>query len=159
MSAKTSCDDYEWMVGPLVDGELPPADADAADRHLRECPSCSRLAESLRSFDRLASRLEGPPAVTTEEWARVLERVRRETAVVRRGARLRVRDWLVPAFSLAALTLLGAWVGISLIEKQSAPPALRLDAASIEALKEKDNPAIELKETPDALIIKDSTKL
>ena len=159
MSAKTSCSDYEWMVGPLVDGELPSADADAADRHVRECPSCGRLAESFRQFDRLASRMEAPPAVTTEEWARRLERIRKETAVVRLGFPLRVRDWLVPAFALAALALLGTWVGFSLVVKQSEPPGIRLDAASIEALKEKDNPDIELKVLPDAVIIKDSTNL
>jgi anti-sigma factor RsiW len=159
MSGTTNCADYEWMIGPLLDGELPSADADAADRHVRECPSCGRLAESFRSFDRLASRLAAPPAVTTEEWARVLDRVRKETVTVRLGLPLRVRDWMVPALSLAALALLGTWVGFSLIQKQAEPPAAQLNSASIEALKEKDNPEIELKVTPDAVIIKDSTNL
>jgi anti-sigma factor RsiW len=159
MSGTTNCSEYEWMIGPLLDGELPSADADAADRHVRECPTCGRLAESFRSFDRLASRLAAPPAVTTEEWARVLDRVRKETISVRLGMPLRVRDWLVPVFSLAALLVLGTWVGFSLIEKEAAPPDIRLDRASIEALKEMDNPEIELKVTPDAIIIKDSTNL
>ncbi len=80
MSMKTSCSEFEWMVGPLVDGELPPPEVEEIESHLRSCPACTRLAEDFRSFDRLASRLDNPPPVSAAEWSRVLEKARREPA-------------------------------------------------------------------------------
>src|SRR6185503_16996461 len=66
-----SCTEYEWMVGPLVDGELPAADAEEAERHLQSCAACTRLAADFRSFDRLAHRASQPPAVSPAEWGRI----------------------------------------------------------------------------------------
>src|SRR5437867_7353643 len=113
MSVRNACADFEWMVGPLVDGELPSADAEDLERHLAGCGPCARLVEDFRALDRLAKRASPPPAVRPEEWARVWENVRREPApVIAIHSPRRVFDWLVPAFSLAALALLTAWISI-----------------------------------------------
>lgn len=159
MSAKRSCKDFEWMVGPLVDGELPTAEADGVEGHVRECPSCTRLIEDFRSFDRLARKLEGPPEVSASEWAGILTRIREKPAVIQFGSSRKVLEWLVPAFSLAAVLLLGIWLTFSIWTKMKTPPPKRMDAASIEAIWEKDNPDIQLKVTPEAVIINDSTNL
>jgi len=134
---KTACGNYEWMVGPLVDGELPEAEAAEVERHLRQCSSCARLAEDFRSFDHLARRRQDPPPpVSSTEWTRVLERIRRRPAVIPFGAR-RILDWMVPALSLAALALLGA---LSIVVVSMEPDSRKIDSAAIEA-SEKKSPA------------------
>jgi anti-sigma factor RsiW len=124
------CRDFEWMVGPLVDGELPPAEAEEVERHLRGCSSCSRMAEDFRSFDRLARRLEPPPAVSAEEWARVWERSRSGAPVARIGAGRALGDWLVPLLSLAALLLLVAWITLAVVHRSPVP-----DPQAVKVLK------------------------
>src|SRR6058998_2096060 len=124
------CGEYEWMVGPLLDGELPPAEIEIAERHLQTCSSCNRLAEDFRSLERLARRRQEPPAVTAAEWSRVWERVRGEQAPVRLPARRRVIDWIVPVLSLAALVLLTAWVTIAVMTRSP-----RLDPQAAKVMK------------------------
>src|SRR2546426_7584898 len=80
--AGPGCGEYEWMVGPLLDGELPPAETEIAERHLQTCTSCNRLAEDFRSLDRLARRRQEPPAVTAAEWDRVWEQIRGKQAPI-----------------------------------------------------------------------------
>ena len=156
MSKNPPCARFEWMIGPLVDGELPPAEAEAAQKHLDGCPECLRLAEDFRSFDRLSQRLDAPPPISTIEWARLLDGVRRQPQVIHLGSRRQLMDWMVPALSLAALLILAASITIALLNQ---PEPTRLDAASIRILKESDNPEIKTENTPDAVIIKDSANL
>jgi anti-sigma factor RsiW len=112
------CREFEWMIGPMIDGELPPAEAEAAEGHLRTCRGCTRLAEDFRSFDRLAHRMESPTPISPVEWAKVLEKVRREPATIQLGLRRRLHDWLVPALSLAALLLLGSFVAVAVVHRE-----------------------------------------
>ena len=124
------CGEYEWMVGPLLDGELPTAETEIAERHLQTCASCNRLAEDFRSLDRLARRRQEPPAVTTAEWDRVWERIRGRQAPIPIAARRKVIDWIVPVLSLAALVLLTAWVAIAVVMR-----APRLDPQAADVMK------------------------
>ena len=156
MQKSTSCEGFEWMIGPLVDGELPPADVEEAQSHLATCPSCRKLAEEIRSFDRLAARMETPPPVSAAEWARVLERVRREPAVVHLAARRRFAGWILPAFSAAALALFSTWIVVYMATK---PEPKRLDEASVKVLTEDPQNPLEVKFTPDAVIIEDKANL
>jgi len=155
---KTTCRDHEWMIGPLVDGELPPAEAEEAEKHLRSCEACAKLAEDFRAFDRLARRIEEPPPVSALEWAKILERVRREPTVIRLGARRGLLDWLVPALSMAALVLFGAFAIVGVLMKHNQEPP-QLNSASVEVLMEKDNPKIKVEERDDAVIIHDTANL
>jgi anti-sigma factor RsiW len=151
MKTKGNCSEFEWMIGPLVDGELPPADAEEVEKHLGSCHACTRTAEDFRSFDRLASRLEEPPAVTTFEWARMMEQVRREPEVLHLGIRRRVLDWMVPALSLAALALLGAWLAISIINQLG-------EDKPMNAAKTREKGAIQVQEKAPLHKLKGETK-
>jgi hypothetical protein len=139
----SGCKEFEWMVGPLVDGELPAAEAQEVERHLRACPTCSSLAEEFRSLDRLAHRMEPPPAVSAAEWDQVWELVRREPKVVHLEVLRGALDWLVPALSLAALVLLLAWVAFAVATRSP-----RLDPKAVDILKgapEELHPSLEKK--------------
>src|SRR6185503_14479147 len=126
-----SCTEYEWMVGPLVDGELPAADAEEAERHLQSCAACTRLAADFRSFDRLAHRASQPPAVSPAEWGRIWDRITREPTVVRLEVRRRALEWMVPLLSLAALALLAAWLTFALVSERQD----RLDPKAHQVIK------------------------
>ena len=154
-SKRPSCEQYEWMIGPLIDGELPAADAEEVQGHLGGCAACTRLAEDFRSFDRLAARMETPPSVSSEEWARVLAAVRREPLVSRFAPRRRLIDWLAPALSLAALVLAGAWVILGVADR---PEPKRIDEAAVRVLFTIDKKP-DIQETPDAIIIDDPLNL
>lgn len=119
------------MVGPLVDGELPPAEVEEAERHLQTCAACSRLAEDFRSFDRLARRASQPPAVSPAEWGQVWERISREPSVIRLEVRRGAMEWMLPLLSLAALALLAAWLTFALVNERRE----RLDPKAHQVIK------------------------
>lgn len=49
-----NCDQLQ-LLGPLVDGELPPADARALTAHAAACTACSAELDELRAMSRLMS--------------------------------------------------------------------------------------------------------
>ena len=153
MHKRSGCEQYEWMIGPLIDGELPAADAEEVQGHLGSCPACTRLAEDFRSFARLAARLEPPSPVSSEEWARVLATVEREPQTVRFAPRRRLIEWLAPALSLAALVIACAWVIVGVADR---PEPKRIDQAAVRVLFTTDKKP-DIQETPDVIIINDDT--
>ncbi len=120
MNDKSGCPKLEWMVGPLVDGELPPAETESVERHLQECDSCRRLADDFRSFDRLAQGWERPSPVSPAEWEKVWGEVRPHPQILRMPPSRSPMEWLVPALSLAALLIFGAWIAFQVATKTPA---------------------------------------
>lgn len=49
-----TCDEADSRLTALVDGELPPADADRVEDHLRHCAACSQARSALARVGRLA---------------------------------------------------------------------------------------------------------
>ena len=125
------------MVGAYLDGELPGGEGTRVEEHLRGCGSCSALADNLRQLDELASRTLAPvPGVSAAEWGALWETIRRSSGGVAALRQPRRRlDWLLPVLSLAALLLLGAWLGMSLFDR-SEPRTLEPDTVRIEELEE-----------------------
>jgi len=126
------CKSYEWMVGPMMDGELPAGEAEAVEGHLRVCPACTRIADDFRSLARLATRVEAPPAVSVAEWANVWENVIGARRVVPLTVRRGVLDWLVPALSLAALLVVGGLLTLRIWHA----PARYLDKSARSVIEE-----------------------
>ncbi len=115
----TSCNEYVWKIGPYVDAELPLDERDGLESHLETCGDCREMATSFRGLDELAGRAAGgskPPAVSGREWAAVLENVTREDKVVELTPRRKAWEWLVPAGALAALLVIGVFLGRHLLD-------------------------------------------
>ena len=114
-SSDSSCKDHVWKIGPYVDGELPRAEREEVEAHLRECPDCEKLTARFRTLDSLAGRDEVPP-VSAEEWSRILDNVTRQSRLTALAPRHRTWEWLVPVTSLAALLAFGVFIGRGLLE-------------------------------------------
>ncbi|MFQ5413955.1 MAG: anti-sigma factor family protein [Phycisphaerae bacterium] len=68
------CDDALEHLGPLLDGELPPAERDDLVAHLATCRSCAKELNELRA---MADELAVPPDVHIPEglWAAIEQRL------------------------------------------------------------------------------------
>ena len=105
------CTDFECLIGPFVDGELPVGEVSRLEEHLDDCEACRTLAEQLRSFDDLArSSLAEPPAVSAQEWGSMWESIRSEGAATRHSSPPSNRRRHVRVVAAAALFLLGVFV-------------------------------------------------
>jgi anti-sigma factor RsiW len=111
----TSCKEYVWKIGPYVDGELPLVERDGLESHLETCGDCREMATSFHCLDELAGGAK-PPAVSGREWATVLENVTREDKIVELTPRRKAWEWLVPASALAALLVIGVFLGRHLLD-------------------------------------------
>jgi len=62
------CDRIEELLAAFSDGELRPEERAEVERHLRDCPSCAALLESLRTADAALARFPEiePPASLRE---------------------------------------------------------------------------------------------
>jgi anti-sigma factor RsiW len=126
--------DHEWLVGPFLDGELPDRERFGVESHLEGCAPCRTLVEQFRKLDSLARTVAPPPRVSAAEWGELWEGIRLRAvsnAASRRGGR-RLRDWLVPLLSAAALLLAGVWIALELRPPVDVPP----DVAAKEKEKE-----------------------
>jgi anti-sigma factor RsiW len=146
-------------VGAYVDGELPPSEREGVEELLRKEPECRDVAENARWLDQLAGR-ERPPLVTVAEWARVKEAVL-ERAKTRRGRRgpvlagggrlgSRARA-LVPALSVAALVLIGIFIGFvgsELFLGTRAPPGASREGGTLGPSRA-DRDAVKVLEGPE----------
>lgn len=94
----------DLILNRLLDGELTPAEAHAAEAHVRQCPQCAaRLAELRMVGDVLRDApLPAPARAAVERWHRALTQV--EEQQVRRLA-----SWMTAAASVVlALSLYSA---------------------------------------------------
>jgi ferric-dicitrate binding protein FerR (iron transport regulator) len=61
-----NCETFRDRVHELIYWQLPPADAEAAQAHVVDCPACAEHLESARRFDRL---LSGKGDAALEAWS------------------------------------------------------------------------------------------
>ena len=100
------CHDCARLADAWLDGELDPATTAEFERHVRQCPACSRRTEALRSLAsavRTADLRAGAPAGLEEKVRRALSRERRRHSVWHLGG--------VRWFAAAAAVLLAGVVG------------------------------------------------
>jgi anti-sigma factor RsiW len=120
--ASASCDDFEWLIGSYLDGELPQGECWALEEHLQQCSACNSHAERLRRLDSLTKAVYAPvPEVSATEWGHLWERIQRRARGFAPAADRPRRAWLAPLLSVAALLCLGAWIGFSLLQDPPAP--------------------------------------
>ena len=109
-----NCSENLWKMGPYVDGELDPGERAGLEASLRECAECRQALESFRQMDELAAR-EPVPSVSSTEWAGVLASIKSQPRVVSEPARSSGIEWLAPLAAIAALLLIGLFLGGSLL--------------------------------------------
>ncbi|NOS99937.1 MAG: zf-HC2 domain-containing protein [Phycisphaerales bacterium] len=56
------CNDVQNSLADYLGGELPAAERDHLDDHLRDCPACRREVDSLHNTLAAMNRLDAPPA-------------------------------------------------------------------------------------------------
>ncbi len=114
------CSDFETLVGPFVDGELPVGEVTRLEDHLDDCDPCRTLAEQLRSFDDLArSSLAQPPPVSAEEWGSMWANIQSDSTATRRPIQGPSRRWIVRSVAAAALLLFGVFVALQVMNVSS----------------------------------------
>ena len=103
-------------IGTWLDGEVPPDEGRALERHVGECPACARELGRLRALRRLLQ-AAAPPALSPEALRRVHGAVGelRSRGLVRLAARL----------TLAAAAVLAISVGWLLRAESAAPSQSR----------------------------------
>jgi anti-sigma factor RsiW len=100
-----SCQELQTMRDAYLDGELDLAHSLEIEKHLRECASCARAYDELRSLQMAmrsdALRFPLPPGLTR----RVRSAVRRESGAALPLLRWR---WLIPSISLGLVAIIVA---------------------------------------------------
>ena len=95
------CDKIIEQLGPHIDGELTPTDAERVERHVVRCAGCARELQALKQLD-TAARASAAPEVGDGEWTLCWERVRAHAvaapkAIPAAGWRRVMRPrWLAP---------------------------------------------------------------
>ena len=113
-----SCEQYQTLIGDLVDGTLDGAPRHELEHHLATCAACTRLAEELLIVRRAARALpliELPPAT----WSQVSAAIEAERASKRTPA-----SWRRFVLPLAAAAVLVAAITATLTwRRDQAPPS------------------------------------
>ena len=113
-----SCEQYESLIGDLVDGTLDGAPRHQLEAHLATCAACTRLAEELLVVRRAARglpRIERPPTA----WARVSAAIDAERAAQHRGP----RRWQRVVLPLAAAAVLVGAIAVTVTWRREVRPA------------------------------------
>ena len=111
-----SCEQYETLIGDLVDGTLDGAPRHELEHHLATCAACTRLAEELLVVRRAARTLpaiELPPTA----WIRVSSAIEAERAAQRATGRW--QRFVLPL--AAAAVLVAALAGTLTWRRDQAP--------------------------------------
>jgi anti-sigma factor RsiW len=72
------CDRYEESLSAYVDGELAYEKRAELEKHLLDCPDCSRRLEEMRRIESFKPLLE-PKEVPPEKWRECWEEVKKQT--------------------------------------------------------------------------------
>lgn len=116
------CADYEWLVGPYLDGELPDGEGTRLEAHLAVCSSCTTLSEQFQNLNRLArDRFQTPPRVSAEQWGAMWERIEKHKKGPASRPSRSLADWFVPVLSVAALFLLAFLLGYAILNDDRGP--------------------------------------
>jgi len=102
------CNKTRKLLSRYVDGELPPRDREAVERHVEACPGCRRELEGLRADADLLSSAAGP---APSDWlvTRTMAEVRQES--LRRTARRPAWARVLATAAAVVLVAAGAWFG------------------------------------------------
>lgn len=84
------CERYEENLSAYVDGELGYEKSAELERHLLECPECSRRLEEMRRIESFKPLLE-PKEVPPEKWRECWEEVKKQTTDSLSAERVRDR--------------------------------------------------------------------
>jgi len=142
------CADYEWLVGPYLDGELPDGEGTRLEAHLAVCSSCTTLSEQFQNLNRLArDRFQPPPRVSAEQWGAMWERIQKHKKGPASRPTRSLADWIVPVLSFAALFLLAFWLGYAILNDRG-PKNREIIRGDVPEL-----PAVEPLDTDDGYII------
>jgi len=98
-----NCEEVSRRLSAYLDGELPPAEAEQVERHLRDCPACGREYAELRQAAELLAGLpqETPPPAIAQGLRR---RLRQRVALLFVGLAV-VLLMILPAASVLGLAL------------------------------------------------------
>jgi hypothetical protein len=122
-----SCEQFEPLIGELVDGTLDGAPRHTLEGHLTTCPECARLVEDLLVVRR-AARALAPLAPPPAAKARILDTVSRERTATRAQ-----RSWRHLALPLAAAAVLVLAVAVAVLVRRGASPSAPATTASAPA--------------------------
>ncbi len=123
-------DTFTHLLSDHLDGELPPDEVRALERHLEGCAECRATLEELRAVKERAAALVDPPA-PNDLWAGIASRIgsagstRAEGApVVRMPRRRALAGWALPLAAAAALAIvLGAPWLVRVVRQERATAA------------------------------------
>lgn len=73
-----NCQNFEEKLSAYLDGELDYGAREEVERHLVECPECSRVLEEMRRIESFKPLLE-PPGLPREKWRECWEEVKKQT--------------------------------------------------------------------------------
>jgi anti-sigma factor RsiW len=96
--------EYQVKVQAYHDGELPPADRQSVEAHLRACPACARELEDLRRMSELFASARLP-----ELSPAAFQRLRRSKVVALEPALVRTSEFFAAA-AAAILLVCAAWL-------------------------------------------------
>jgi hypothetical protein len=111
------CQQFEPLIGELVDGTLDGAPRHALEAHLTTCPTCARLVEDLLVVRRAAKAL-APLAPPPAARARIAETVAREQEASRPS-----KSWqrFVLPLAAAAVLVVAVAAGVMLVRRAPTP--------------------------------------
>jgi hypothetical protein len=123
-----SCEQFEPLIGELVDGTLDGSPRHTLEAHLTTCPTCARLVEQLLVVRRAARALAplAPPALAK---ARIAETLARERAAAQGPTRW--RRLMLPLAAAAVLAI--AVTGVILLVRPTASPTAPATAVTAPA--------------------------
>jgi outer membrane biosynthesis protein TonB len=121
-----SCN-YTEKISSLIDGELAPAEAREAERHLLNCSECEQVrADFLSLRSQIVSfETSSQPAIQNRELKRILSRGER---VPVRGLRW---GWSMPTIAFASLLIVGAIIGLILYKTSNTHQPLPQQTATV----------------------------
>jgi hypothetical protein len=121
---KSECDPIRDLIADSISGTLAPAQARPLDEHLRGCPACRSYAEALGREGRLLGQLVGGVATDMrgrkEQLVQVLSCHLSKRVNDPMGWR-RIMNSRIARLTAAAVVVLAAALGFSLLERSSTP--------------------------------------
>ncbi len=121
---KNECDQIRDLIADSVTVTLPPREATYLEEHLRECADCRSCAEGLKQEDLLLAQLVAGVATNVpDRQERLLQALgRRQFGQADHPAKWRrIMRSRIARLAAAAIVVLVAALGISLLEKSSTP--------------------------------------
>lgn len=95
-----------------LDGELPPDEAHAIERHLQECPACQEAVAAHRRLQALLRATLEEEAVPTRLWPTIQQRLAQARRLTQTPARRSTRQRLWRGGGAIAALCLLAWLGL-----------------------------------------------